>query len=296
MDPFLTIGLKLATEPDEYLRRTKLSATVAELDGERVTEIQTEQAREKIEALQVVDDIEEAKTGVVRLVMASKSVTGRKGQAGQVRRLLEYCLKGAGDKSEALLAAMPNALAQSIVAEIAKVRDALPPSTTRTEVTAVEQWSPTRYRREPSSGDRLGGEFTRGLAYTGWHKGMFEQAWFDTSPERDVANILDDGDEIVAWARLHLNDVPILWRGGAHTYNPDLLAVGGDSRYWLVEVKADRDMETKVVQEKRDAAKQWANFVNGSDLVKGEWGYLLASETTIRNANGSWKRLKALAG
>jgi type III restriction enzyme len=295
MDPFLTMGLKLATEPDKYLKRTKLSATITDSDGRQFAEIETEQAREKVEALQVVDDIEAAKAGVVRLVMASKSVPARKGQGKQVRRLLDQCLTGAGDKSETLLGAMPNALAQSIVAEIEKVRDDLPPSTTTTQVIDIEQWAPIRYRREPSSGDRLGGDFVKGLAYTGWHKGMFGQAWFDSSPERDAANVLDDDDSVVAWARLHRNDVPILWRGGDSKYNPDLLAIEQGGHYWLIEVKADGEMTSEEVQAKKTAAMQWANYVNASSLVNGQWGYLLASETNIKSANGSWKRLRAMA-
>ena len=293
-DPFTTIGHKLAVDPERHLRRTKIEASVTEVDGEKTTAIKTTQAQEKVEAMQVLDDVEQAKVEVLKQVMDSKTVPSRKGQVAQVKRLLDYCLEGAGDKAELVLSVAPRALASSIIGEIEKARDALPPTNLVTEVTGVEQWAPVRLEREPSSADRFG-EFEAGLAYAGWHKGMFEQAWFDSSPERAVANILDDADEIAAWARLHRNDIPILWRGGDHTYNPDLLAVEDGGRFWLIEVKADKDMSSKAVQEKRSAAKQWANYVNGSGLVPGKWAYILASESNIETANGSWKTLAALA-
>jgi type III restriction enzyme len=294
MDPFTMIGHRLATDPEEFLKRTKVSAAIHEIGGVRTTEIKTEQAREKIEAMRVIDDIEAAKLEVIHQVMASKSVPSKKGQVAQVRRLLEACLDGAGDKAELLLSG-PTPLAKSIVVEIGKVRETHPSSSTITEVVSVEQWVPVRYRREPESADRLGGTFEKGLAYTGWHKGIFDQVWFDSSPERDVANILDDADEVDTWARLHRNDVPILWRGGEHTYNPDLLAVEAGSKCWLIEVKADNEMTSKQVQEKKTAAMQWANYVNGSDLVTVEWAYMLASEDNIKSAKGSWRMLKAMA-
>ena len=47
-----------------------------------------------------------------------------------------------------------------------------------------------------------------------------------------------------------------------------------------------------IVTAKRDAARTWINTVNASDAVHDKWGYLLASETVIKNAS-AWAALRA---
>lgn len=53
------------------------------------------------------------------------------------------------------------------------------------------------------------------------------------------------------------------------------------------------DMPTEVVQSKRQAVQRWANHVSSSDAVDDEWRYLLASESDIAGAKGSWPALRA---
>ncbi len=38
--------------------------------------------------------------------------------------------------------------------------------------------------------------------------------------ERDLALILDDGTDVASWARLHINDLPILWSDAGHRQSP----------------------------------------------------------------------------
>jgi hypothetical protein len=35
-----------------------------------------------------------------------------------------------------------------------------------------------------------------GVGYTGYAKSAYAQDWFDSSPERDVANLLEDAEDI----------------------------------------------------------------------------------------------------
>jgi type III restriction enzyme len=51
-------------------------------------------------------------------------------------------------------------------------------------------------------------------------------------------------------------------------------------------------MTDPVVIAKRDAARDWVNTVNASADVHQKWAYLLASESVIKNSNGSWTALK----
>ncbi len=38
--------------------------------------------------------------------------------------------------------------------------------------------------------------------------------WFDSEPERAVANMIDADEEIACWVRLHIKELPILWNSG----------------------------------------------------------------------------------
>jgi type III restriction enzyme len=117
---------------------------------------------------------------------------------------------------------------------------------------------------------------------------MFDQVWFDSSTERDLANVLDDAPSVEVWARLHLRDFEIRYHGGK--YNPDFLAAEDGTR-WVIEAKADRDLLTENVQAKRRAAQEWANLVNADEQVSERWGYLLVSETDLRQAKDDWGAL-----
>jgi type III restriction enzyme len=161
------------------------------------------------------------------------------------------------------------------------------------EVKAYE-FKPVRFPREQTSADRAGGKNKRGLGYTGWKTGLFDQVWFDSDPERQVANIVDDEDDIAIWARLHEGDIPILWSGAERAYNPDLLAIGKDGTHWLIEAKSDKELPSEEVQGKRAAALTWANTVSSQSDVA--WNYLLIAERDLADANGSWSRLRKATG
>jgi type III restriction enzyme len=59
----------------------------------------------------------------------------------------------------------------------------------------------------------------------------------------------------------------------------------------VIEAKADRDLLTENVQAKRRAAQEWANLVNADEQVSERWGYLLVSETDLRQAKDDWGAL-----
>jgi type III restriction enzyme len=146
-----------------------------------------------------------------------------------------------------------------------------------------------------TSTDRFG-PFKRGVGYEGYAKALYAQDWFDSSPERDVANLLEDEPAITLWVRLQTGDLPILWTGAGREYNPDFIAVDTEGIHWLIEVKMDKEMGTPVVTQKRDAARRWANHVSADDTVGARWHYLLVSETDVKTAKGSWAALKGLGG
>lgn len=106
---------------------------------------------------------------------------------------------------------------------------------------------------------------------------MYPLEWFDSRPERTVANILDE--DVVCWVRLHTGELPILWNSAGQQYNPDLVVVETDETHWVVEVKMDKEMTSADVQGKRDAAQRWVNYVTADDSAGTTWRYLLVSES-----------------
>jgi type III restriction enzyme len=162
------------------------------------------------------------------------------------------------------------------------------------EVVKVENFNPTRTTDRTVSPDRLG-PFSKSLAYEGWTHSLFPVEWFDSAPERAVANMIDSDDSIECWVRLHINELPILRNSGGQQYNPDFIVIESDGSHLVVEVKMDREMSSEDVQEKRESAMRWANHVSADDSVGTTWRYLLVSETDISTAKGSWNALKQLA-
>ena len=122
---------------------------------------------------------------------------------------------------------------------------------------------------------------------------MYGQVWFDSSTGRNAANILDDASQVHYWVRLLIGDLPILWNGAGNWYHPDFIAVESEGTHWIVEVKADNELESADVQSKRQAARRWANHVSADPSLGVRWRYLLVSESQIQTAKGSWAALKA---
>ena len=126
------------------------------------------------------------------------------------------------------------------------------------------------------------GDFAKTDAYSGWAKSQHPINWFDSKPERALALLADADDSgVVIWARIQRGDLTVEWDGGR--YSPDLYADTGDDRHWLIEVKADKDMDSPTVQAKKTAAEQWARHVtdNGDH---GTWTYVLISQSVAENA------------
>jgi len=118
------------------------------------------------------------------------------------------------------------------------------------EVVKLKTFAPPRATDKTVSPDRFG-TFSRSVAYNSWKRSLYTIEWFDSRPEREVANTLDDSAQITCWVRLHTGELPILWTSGGRKYNPDFLVIETDRTHWIVEVKADRDLTSADVQGKR---------------------------------------------
>ena len=294
MRPFRELGGKIAADPAQELRRTLFSARrVLGPDGLPQVQVVRREAADTIEASSDLFPLDKLRSELTRLVLAAEVVPGRVEEKRHFDKILGAFLEGLGAKAQEALSHYLDRAAWRLVKLIEEEqREAAPLPEYKEELELVEL-SPVRYGRPNTSEDRRG-PFQRSVGYTGWAKSLYSEAWFDSKPERDVANILDEDDSVSLWVRLHRNDLPILWDNAGRDYNPDLIAVENDGTHLLIEVKSDRDIDSIDVTAKARAARRWANFVNVSDEVPAQWRYLLISETDITQCKGSWAALKLL--
>jgi type III restriction enzyme len=142
-------------------------------------------------------------------------------------------------------------------------------------------------------------DFTKGYPYKGWERSVYEANSFDAySTEFRVAGLMDSSPGVKAWVRID-ESVPlrITYLIGAiqREYEPDFIVIDDAGVHWILEGKSDVEMNSPVVEAKRDAAKAWVSTVNASANVAQKWGYILASESVIASAS-NWNALKNGAG
>lgn len=298
-NPFRELGERLAVDPNEALRRTRLAArVVVGPDGLRQTITTTATVADNVLSTGRQLSLDDARKQVLDAVCASRAVAPRKPEITAAGRLVDTVIEGiksrvGEEKAQEILSAFGDRAAQRIIeligdeqrknAKAPKVKERIEP----------QLFAPVRAGKPETSDDRRGA-FKRGVGYTGWKTGMHEQAWFDSSTELDVANILDDSAAITLWVRLLVKrDLQIAWEGG--NYNPDFVAVETDGTHWVIEVKSDKDAGSEDVTAKRKAAMKWANHVSAAPKMNGvKWRYLLVREADVAAAKGDWNALKGL--
>lgn len=295
LEPFRRLGRALAANPEEELRRTLVRAQVVQgLDGLRYTQIVTDTATDKLVSQGLILPLPELVQKLVDSLLNASIVPARPGQRAAVQPIIDALQQGLGDVAQAVLSAYFDRVAGKLVELVTEAQRRFTPPPVYETVVDVTEFASTRTPRQTVLQDRTG-PFVRGAGYVGWRRSLYEQAWFDSHPERDMALILDDTDEVACWVRLHRNDLPILWNGHDQWYNPDFIVVERDGSHWVLEVKADREMESPDVQGKKEAARRWANHVSTDETVGARWGYILAKESDVAAARGSWSALKQLA-
>ena len=291
--PFRELGERLRADPVGELRRVRLSArTVIGPDGLRHTEMVTAPAVDKVVSQGSLLPLEGSLRELRTRVMDSAPVPARPGEAKALTPLIEAFEAGLGGEAAPVLSGYMDRVAAGFIDLITKEQRRCASKPTYKNVIDVVKLAPVRIARPMSTEDRLG-KYQPRVGYE-YAKSIYVQDWFDSSTERDVANILDDADEIAYWMRLQRGDLPILWHGSGREYNPDFVAVDTNDVHWIIEVKMNKEMTSAEVQSKRDAAIRWSQHVNANPKVTETWHYLLVSEDHVKTAKGSWTALRQL--
>lgn len=299
-DQIEALGRRLRAQPEDELRRIQITAVhVKGSDGVVRSEVRQVTATDLISSAATLDvDIDWSRSELVRhilqLPMVDAGADARAVERVNAERLVDAFIRGLGDEAPALLAAYAGRSAVRLGQHIQQEMRNTGTGIAYTDRYEDILFAPVRVLGTRIESDDLRGKFATSIAYNGWARSVFSHAWFDSTPERTLALILDEEPDVTWWARLLNGDLSIVW-GTGQNYNPDLLAAVGSDR-WLIEVKADNKMTDVDVQAKRQSAKAWVNYVNGLSEVtnRGErWNYLLVSESDIDQAKGSWSALAA---
>jgi type III restriction enzyme len=299
LDRFRTLGRQLAVNPEDNLRRMLVRATVVEgKDGLKHTEFHTIESQESVESLGLRFPLADSRARLVEAVLGASFVIARVEEVAAAGKIVDAFIDGLnGDVAELLSAYLQRASARLL----GGIREEIQKATSQPRYIETVASLPLGAERmaPPTavSADRFG-PFVRRQRYVGWSQCLYGEVWFDSSPERDVANMIDSSGDVRVWVRLHRGDLKILWQdeeGSARWYNPDFVVITADETSWIVEVKADNDLHDVDVQRKRRAAQRWATRVSLGPTIGQQWRYLLVSESDVAAVKGSWAALKQLS-
>lgn len=291
--PFRHLGESIAADPVGALRRVTLSARIVQgADGLRHTELVTAPAIDRVESPASLFPLEELREQLIDAILNAPAAPARANQRRRAAEIVDMFVSGLGASAETILSAYMDRAQAGLIQLLTEQQRKFAAKPTYGEVVELTEFEKVRIGRPERSADRFGA-FKKGIGYEGYRKSLYAQDWFDSSPERDLANGLEDEDAITLWVRLQIGDLGILWTQ-LREYNPDFIAIDRDGTHWLIEVKMDKEMSSADVQGKRDAARRWANYVNDDEAVGARWRYLLLSESDLKTAKGSWPALKKL--
>ncbi|MEI7779478.1 MAG: hypothetical protein WCJ42_08610 [Actinomycetes bacterium] len=211
------------------------------------------------------------------VILTRDFVTADRAAAGAAKRLAQAVIDGAGGEEK--LAAHLSTVANSIVLKLNGFYQQAAP--TYTETVSDQVFAPVRLNSRTIESNRFG-PFSARASYDGWTKSLHSLNWFDSTPERGLANVLDADADVELWARIQRGDINITTDAGSN-YNPDFFVRGTDGTNYLLEMKADNKIGTPDVQSRKKAAEDWARFVTDhGDL--GTWRYVLVAENVMKTA------------
>ncbi|GAA1114466.1 DEAD/DEAH box helicase [Arthrobacter flavus] len=299
---FVELGKSLRSNPDDELRRIRLTAVrVQGPDGVWRSETRQVTAADAISSKPTLDlPLELSRIALIShvmdLPMVDSSSASRSVEKANAGRLVDALIEGLGDQAPTLLSAFGGRAAVRLARLIQAEQRKVTPGIGYEEQIGFAKLAPSRNLGTRVMSDDRRGSFSKTTAYEGWAKSRMSADWFDSEPERALALIADEAKEVQWWMRLAVGDLTIAW-GSGQLYNPDFLVAEDKGVRILLEVKADNQMLAEDVQAKRHAARKWVNYVNGLKEVQTreeKWSYVLVSSSDIKQVNGSWDALKRL--
>jgi len=121
----------------------------------------------------------------------------------------------------------------------------------------------------------------RSIVFKWFKKSVAKYVKFDSDSERIYSVIIEEDIEVLKWMKPPIWVFKLFYRHNNITseYLPDFIIETKDYKY-LIEVKAENDLEDDIVQSKAEAAKKWCRDVN-SLIDWKEWRYIMIPHTMI---------------
>lgn len=114
--------------------------------------------------------------------------------------------------------------------------------------------------------------------FTGFLKSYYLTYKFDSSTELDFAYLLEHDSNVLRWLRPVPNQFRIYWGDGSHLYEPDFV-VETQEKIYMVETKAEKDIDNVDVIEKKKAAEEYCSVV--SKVTTKPWKYVLIPHDAV---------------
>lgn len=127
--------------------------------------------------------------------------------------------------------------------------------------------------------------------FGGFKKACHNLYKFDSKAEKDFATILEKDKDALKWLRPAESQFELYWKHNSKRYHPDFVVETADAIF-MVEIKAEKDIDDTEVQEKAEAGKKYCDVVSTFNVANGgkTWTYVLIPHTAVV-ANMSLKSL-----
>lgn len=118
--------------------------------------------------------------------------------------------------------------------------------------------------------------------FSGFKRACHSLYKFDRKGEKDFATILESDKDILKWLRPAPKQFMIYWDHDNRRYEPDFV-VETASAIYLVEIKAENQLDDTEVLEKAKAALQYCKHASDHNLKNDRkpWKYLLIPHSEV---------------
>ena len=122
----------------------------------------------------------------------------------------------------------------------------------------------------------------RKYIFRGFEKACHFEYKFDSKTEQDFAYILENDKNVLKWLRPAQNQFRIYWDNNSKRYAPDFVVETKDTIY-LVETKAQKDIDHKDVLAKRAAAEKYCEYASDYTTQNGgkPWKYVIIAHDNV---------------
>lgn len=118
--------------------------------------------------------------------------------------------------------------------------------------------------------------------FGGFKKACHNLYKFDSKAEKDFAAIAEQDKDVLKWLRPAQAQFSIYWNHNSKRYTPDFVVETKDAIY-MIEIKAEKDIDDNEVREKAEAGKKYCESVTGYNLQNGgkRWAYVPIPHTVV---------------